>query len=413
MPKILTKDIAEQFILSPETIDLSDFETMGDDGAAKIFGDFEGPLDLSGLTGQLLYRFRDYGRLLCRNQGNQKALVKYRVWTGDAEIEGMFISNLSEYLNFVEHGDTVYLNLIDHSGLDIEISEKSFHILTIDQELIRKLELLSGKNVCGENIFELAIKSLFEGIDDDLPPVNASNLNHVINKKVLTNSIGMQLIQIPNGIFLMGEIGNEHQVEISKSFYLGMTQVTQSQFEQVMHRNPSVFKLSEVDTSDLPVESVSWEDAVRFCKMLSELPSEKKEGRTYRLPTDAEWEYACRAGKNGDDPFFDANEMNDYIWNDSNSGSITHRVAMLRPNEWGLYDMRGNVDEWCNDWFADYPKCAVIDPMGPDDGSERIVRGGNYSDIDGFYWNDRSSRDPLTRERYIGFRVVMTTSEVP
>ena len=178
-----------------------------------------------------------------------------------------------------------------------------------------------------------------------------------LGPNVITNSIGMKLVLIPAGEFLMGspesdsdapdEEKPQHKVRISKPFYLGVTEVTQEQYERVMGENPSRFK----GDPQRPVEKVSWEDAVAFCRKLSE-----KEGRTYRLPTEAEWEYACRAGSQTKWSFGDDDSaLKEYAWYLDNADSTTHPVAQKKPNAWGLYDMHGNVWEWCQDWYGDVP----------------------------------------------------------
>jgi formylglycine-generating enzyme required for sulfatase activity len=208
--------------------------------------------------------------------------------------------------------------------------------------------------------------------------------------KEITNSIGMKLVLIPKGTFMMGspieeerrfEDEAQHQVTIGKDYYLGVTEVTQMQYEKVMGANPSYFEGNAVlgDSSNHPVEQVSWEDAVEFCKKLSELPEEKKSGRVYRLPTEAEWEYACRAGSKAAYSFgANSKTLGDYAWFGENSGSQTRPVGEKKANAWGLYDMHGNVWEWCSDWYGVYPKGSVSDPSGPSEGSGRVVRGGGW-----------------------------------
>jgi eukaryotic-like serine/threonine-protein kinase len=141
-------------------------------------------------------------------------------------------------------------------------------------------------------------------------------------------------------------------------------EVTQGEYERVMGTNPSHFK----GDPRLPVETVSWQDAMTFCERLSALPAERSAGRVYRLPTEAEWEYACRAGSTTIYSFGDSEgSLGDYAWYDSNSGSKTHPVGQKRPNAWGLYDMHGNVWEWCSDWYdgSYYASSPVDDPTGP------------------------------------------------
>jgi formylglycine-generating enzyme required for sulfatase activity len=217
--------------------------------------------------------------------------------------------------------------------------------------------------------------------------------------------VTMKMILIPPGKFTRGEGAYRHEVTISKPFYMGVTEVTQAQYEAVMGKNPSEFK-----GATNPVEMVSWNDATAFCKKLSE-----KTRQAVRLPTEAEWEYACRAGAQtafsfGDDP----SALGDYAWHLGNSEMMTHPVGQKKPNAWGLYDMHGNVWEWCADWYVPYPKGAVTDPSGPATGNrgERVVRGGswNYSETEYFRCAFRNFYDdPMLRGlSRIGFRCART-----
>ncbi|MEO2015144.1 MAG: SUMF1/EgtB/PvdO family nonheme iron enzyme, partial [Fuerstiella sp.] len=220
------------------------------------------------------------------------------------------------------------------------------------------------------------------------------------------NSIGMQFKLLPGGTFTMGEGGEAHKAMLTKPFELGVYEVTQEQYEQVMGSTPSKFKGPQN-----PVEKVSWNDAVEFCRKLSDLPSEKSGGYVYRLPTEAEWEYACRAGTTTKYSFGDSeSELGDYAWYDKNSGRRPHPVGGKKPNGWGLYDMHGNVWEWCQDWYGKYPSGSVTNPTGPASGSSRVNRGGgwyDYSDI------CRSAKRhwyaPDSRSNNLGFRVLRSS----
>lgn len=245
--------------------------------------------------------------------------------------------------------------------------------------------------------------------------------------KEITNSIGMRLVLIPNGTFIMGsperEDGREenetqqHEVTISKDYYLGVYEVTQAQYEKVIGKNPSHFQGAIVgnENADLPVDYVSWDDAVAFCKKLSDLPEEKKAGRVYRLPTEAQWEYACRAGSKTAYSFDDEEGLlPEHGWFNRNSSNRTHTVGLLEPNAWGLYDMHGNVWEWCSDWYEEYPKGAVSDPTGPKKGSLRVIRDGSWHDLAA---NCRSAirywYTPDVRSINLGFRVALSPSGIP
>jgi formylglycine-generating enzyme required for sulfatase activity len=244
--------------------------------------------------------------------------------------------------------------------------------------------------------------------------------------KEITNSIGMKLVLIPKGTFMMGSPKSEegrqkdetqHEVTISKDYYLGVHEVTQAQYETVMGKNPSHFQGAIVgnENADLPVENVSWDDAVEFCKKLSDLPEEKKAGRVYRLPTEAQWENACRAGSKTAYLFDDEEGLlPEYGWFNRNSSRRTHTVVLLEPNAWGLYDMHGNVWEWCSDWYGDYPKGAVSDPVGPRKGSFRVLRGGCWIVEAPFCQSAlRRCNFPSGSGSYYGFRVALSSSEIP
>ena len=222
------------------------------------------------------------------------------------------------------------------------------------------------------------------------------------------NSIGMKFKLIPTGTFLMGESEVAHEVTLTKPFKMGVHEVTQTQYERLMGVNPSHFK-----GADNPVHRVSWNDAVEFCRRLSELPAEKAAGNVYRLPTEAEWEYACRAGTATKFSFGDdESELGDYAWYGVNCDQKTHPVGSKKPNAWGLYDMYGNVWEWCQDWEEDYPIGSVTDPSGATSGSYRVARGGSWDDTAGFCRSAYRSRyGPSYRSYRYGFRVCLSPSD--
>jgi formylglycine-generating enzyme required for sulfatase activity len=202
------------------------------------------------------------------------------------------------------------------------------------------------------------------------------------------NSVGIVLVPIPSGQFLMGSPDADgdaldaekpqHPVDITTAFYLSAHEVTQAQYAQVTGSDPSFFK-----GRDHPVDTVSWHDAVAFCRSLSERPEERAAGREYRLPREAEWEYACRAGTTtrfsfGDDPAM----LDEYAWFFRNANSRTHAVGQRQPNRWGLCDMHGNVWEWCQDAYHPraYDRERDVDgPRGPADHEGRVERGGGFT----------------------------------
>jgi formylglycine-generating enzyme required for sulfatase activity len=217
-----------------------------------------------------------------------------------------------------------------------------------------------------------------------------------------------------------------HDVEITKPFYMGVYEVTQAEYEKVMGKNPSAFsatggkkdKVAGMDTSRFPVERVSWDDAMEFCRKLS-----KRFKKNFDLPTEAEWEYACRAGTKG--PFHYGNTLSSKQAN-FNGGSPygavakgpslprTTQVGSYKPNAFGLYDMHGNVSEWCKDWIdrGYYKKSPLRDPQGPPDskagGDYRVMRGGAWDDY-GYGVRSAARRwvEPTNRFDTYGFRVVV------
>lgn len=249
--------------------------------------------------------------------------------------------------------------------------------------------------------------------------------------KAVTNSIGMKLVLIPHGTFMMGSPRTEkereddetkHEVTISRDYFLGVTEVTQGQYEKVVGRNYSYYsnfrrsaKIEIKDTSNHPVEMISWTQAAEFCKRLSDLPEEKQEGRVYRLPTEAEWEYACRAGSTNAYSFGDSPELiGDYAWYEGNSNDQTHPVGKKKPNAFGLYDMHGNVWEWCNDRYKEYPRVSVTNPVGPTKGKFRVFRGGSWVDgIAGCRSASRLEKSFVIGFSTGGFRVALSASTAP
>jgi formylglycine-generating enzyme required for sulfatase activity len=234
---------------------------------------------------------------------------------------------------------------------------------------------------------------------------------------------GMKFIKIPAGTFMMGspdtesgrwdDEGPQHQVTISKGFELQATEVTQGQWVAVMGSNPSAFKNPEhcpgehVESGGMrmcpnnPVEWVNWNMAQEFIQKLNS----RGDGYRYRLPTEAEWEYAARGGTIG--PY--AGDVEAMAWYEVNSGSTTHPVAKKKANAWGLYDMHGNVWEWTADWRGDYSSGAVTDPTGPSTGSYRVSRGGSWGSRAPVCRSaDRFYDSPVNRYGILGFRLLRT-----
>ena len=196
----------------------------------------------------------------------------------------------------------------------------------------------------------------------------------------LGNKVTMKLVLIPSGKFMMGSPKDEkvhkenqsqqHEVILSKPFYMGIYDVTQEQYEQIMGKNPSYFKGAQN-----PVERVTWDEAVEFCKKVSQ-----KTGKTVSVPSESLWEYACRAGSKARFSYGnDYDKLGDYAWYGKNSQGKTHPVGQKKPNAWGLYDMHGNVSQWCSDCYTgDFSNAIKTDPTGPDSGEFRVLRGGSW-----------------------------------
>ena len=217
-------------------------------------------------------------------------------------------------------------------------------------------------------------------------------------KVVTTNGVEFAFRWCPAGWFLMGssnEKGREpdeeqHYVMLTKGFWIMETEVTQKQWEAIMRNNPSHF-----EDDDLPVEQVSWNDCQEFCKKCVEY------GVPLKLPTEAQWEYACRAGTTGKY----AGDLDEMAWYDGNE---THPVGTKKPNPWGLYDMHGNVWEWCQDWKVDYPDENATDPTGAPTGSFHVFRGSCYSgDLKGCRSANREGLHSSYRASDVGFRCVL------
>lgn len=247
-------------------------------------------------------------------------------------------------------------------------------------------------------------------VDNSTPATRVDENSSEQVEPPLINSIGIKLVRIPAGEFLMGSAETDdgarddetpqHRVKISRSFYMGVYEVSQRQFAGLMETNPSSFSRAgllqdapqDLDCLDLPVDNVTWFAAIEFCRRLSNLPAEKEAGRVYRLPTEAEWEYACRAGT--ESIFYFGNSLSSsqanfngiHPFGNAETGPFLNRTATVgsyKPNAFGLYDMHGNLHEWCMDRFdRDYYRDSPgLDPQGSETGTYRVIRGGDwYSD---------------------------------
>jgi formylglycine-generating enzyme required for sulfatase activity len=241
----------------------------------------------------------------------------------------------------------------------------------------------------------------------------------------IVSGVKMKFVLVPPGKFLMGSPkdekwreGNEalHEVEITKPFWLGKYEVTQEQYRSVTGKNPSKFQ-----GADRPVEEIVWEEADAFARKLTDKTSKL----LYRLPTEAEWEYACRGGRPSSQPFgvgdgkalssAEANFNGNNPYGGADKGKYLEKTAPVgsfKPNALGLYDMHGNVEEWCADWYAAYPSRKVSDPAGPDEGNFRVFRGGGWESIAvDCRAANRSHFEPSRPGPDLGFRLARVPSE--
>ncbi|MDR3323848.1 MAG: formylglycine-generating enzyme family protein [Zoogloeaceae bacterium] len=272
-----------------------------------------------------------------------------------------------------------------------------------------------------QSILRLALSGVMLAACSDSAPDAGSVVGTEVSGGALSgyvNSVGMEFVRIPAGDFFMGTSQEpphdwvwedefpSHSMHISESFYLGKHEVTQSEWEAVMGKNPSHFQ-----GADLPVENVSWDDIQIFIQRLNR----KEETERYRLPTEAEWEYAARAGTT---TFwsFGNKSAGQYAWYSSNSDQQTHPVGQKEPNPWGLYDMHGNVWEWVEDWYDEtyYAKSPATDATGPAEGIRHVLRGGGWDCTTGYMRSAIRSFDlPENKNERSGFRLAFSSELLP
>lgn len=235
------------------------------------------------------------------------------------------------------------------------------------------------------------------------------------------NGVSFKMVRVEHGEFMMGATPEQtdpcddeipvHNVILTHDYFIGETLVTQALWRAVMNDNPSrrlsinrQWKYGHPD--DLPIDNVSWDDCQKFISKLN-----KYTGKCFRLPTEAEWEFAARGGKQSQRfHYAGSNEIEEIAWygEDSNDGQ-THPVKKLKPNELGIYDMIGNVSEWCQDWYDTYDSCEQTNPTGPTNGEFRVLRGGSYSDPKSYLGlSRRDSHYPDYNDFYFGVRLCLT-----
>ncbi len=247
---------------------------------------------------------------------------------------------------------------------------------------------------------------------------NASGTTSATGTFSFRNSLATELVAVPAGIFTMGSPetesgrsaneGPQTQIAITHSFMIGKYEVSQAEYQAVVGTNPAFFQ----GDTQRPIEEVSWQDATNFCALLT--ARDRQSGHIsatafYRLPTEAEWEYAARAGSSSAYTFGDAStSLGDYAWFQDNASGMPHEVGAKQPNAWGLYDVCGNIWEFCSDWLGVYPGGFIVDPVGPTDGTLKVMRGGSW------YSEPRACRSAVRQGlpasvRYgdVGFRIVL------
>ena len=262
--------------------------------------------------------------------------------------------------------------------------------------------------------------------EEKWPPSESAKIKAYTLTLDLGGGVSMKLVKIPAGTFMMGspagekdrfsDEGPQHKVTLTKPFYMGVYEVTQEQYEAITGKNPWKGEIYAKENPAHAASYISWDDAVAFCKALS-----RKTGKDVRLPTEAEWEYACRAGtatrfSHGDDG--DYSQLGDYAWYNANAWDkgeqYAHAVGRKKPNAFGLYDMHGNVWEWCSDyWGEKYANADARDPQGPASGSARVLRGGSWGSAPLCCRSaSRNWDNPDLRFYNVGFRVAVSSGRV-
>ena len=287
-----------------------------------------------------------------------------------------------------------------------EQSEKRLKALY--EDISKYQQIVSSR--FGKGMKDSAWKSLTSKYPEESKFIATGDVDELRNRiaEKSANSVGMKFMYIPPGTFVMGspsdELGRhsdekQHKVTLTRGFYMQTTEVTQAQWKAVMGDNPSYFK-----EDGLPVERVSWDAAYEFIQKLNKMEATDR----YRLPTEAEWEYACRSRSKTAFCFGnDEKGLGAFAWYSGSSLKKTSYIGKKKPNAWGLYDMYGNVWEWCHDWFGRYPSASVTDPKGPPQGQNRVFRGGSWFDA-GRYCRSafRYRSAPGFKYHHLGFRVV-------
>lgn len=307
---------------------------------------------------------------------------------------------------------------IDDEEIQILEPSKLVKVLLDKGEYLRKVVSIDNEHLFHEKEIRIVENSVLDDIKlemtEEAEILSAQGMNipkQEIKEVITVNGVSFSMVKVAGGNFLMGatkEQGNDafedekpaHLVNLS-NYYIGETVVTQELWWAVMGSNPSYFQMSPRN----PVEQITWKDCIEFIEKLNRLTNKK-----FRMPTEAEWEYAARGGQKSKGYRYAGGEILDEVaWTDENSNSVTHPVAQKKANELGLFDMSGNVWEWCQDWKGPFSLETQYDPQGPSSGTGRVFRGGSWNSS---AWNCRVSyrnRNAETyRSSYLGIRLVMS-----
>ena len=339
--------------------------------------------------------------------GDACALVKIFVVGDVADVEGNVVKPLvkknSQTWAFMTQGSK-QMQVIAQNALPLMVTFADYGIEKLESNRTYILTL----NQVGGAAASIPSCSNSESTKSSLNSISASQVQtpsvSLPSGRVITipvkDGVSIEMIRVKSGSFDMGNVFNEpiHRVTLTNDYYLGKYEVTQALWKTVMGNNPSFFK-----EDNNPVEQVSWDDCQIFIEKLNALT-----GFHFRLPTEAEWEYAESGGrKSRGYRYSGSNTLGDVAWHNGNSGSKTHTVGTKQPNELGIYDMTGNVAEWCQDVYGPYASGSLKNPMGAKEGKKRVVRGDDYSAI----FNFRQPRLGVSSEnksRYCGFRLAIS-----
>ncbi|HVR87625.1 MAG TPA: formylglycine-generating enzyme family protein, partial [Planctomycetota bacterium] len=340
----------------------------------------------------------EIGRFLCFVKGSWDLGLRFIVKGSDAALKALAEKELAFPPQLADR---------------VALADSWYGLAEKEKSPLRKSQLLAHAKLIYENALTEATALLRVRIEKRLSEIDSAGSARERLTLDLGGGVRMEFVYIKRGTFMMGgkdapgpeyqlDERPEHRVTISKGYFLGKTEVTQAQWEAVMGSNPSKWK-----GPDLPVEQVSWDDCQNFLKKLTEKTRGQLKGRVAMMPTEAQWEYACRAGTRTRWTFGDNEKgIGEYAWTKENSGGQTHPVAQKKPNPWGLYDMCGNLWEWCQDWGAPYPAGDAVDPTGAATGDRRILRGGSFDYVSAPTRSGYRSRyNPAPRDANDGLRV--------